>query len=61
MAQRASVAEARDFAQTEAAPFDQGAQTALPSRFEPLAETARDYARAATSQNTHRAYAADWL
>jgi len=32
----------------------------LPSRLEPLAETARDYARAATSANTNRAYAADW-
>ena len=32
----------------------------LPSRLEPLAETARDYARAATSQNTRRAYGADW-
>ena len=28
--------------------------------WEPLAEKARDYARAATSQNTNRAYAADW-
>jgi integrase len=32
----------------------------LPSRLAPLAETARDYALAATSQNTNRAYAADW-
>ncbi len=32
----------------------------LPSRLAPLAETARDYTRAATSQNTNRAYAADW-
>ena len=32
----------------------------LPSRLEPLAETARAYARAATSRNTNRAYAADW-
>jgi integrase len=32
----------------------------LPSRLEPLAEKARDYARAATSPNTNRAYAADW-
>ena len=32
----------------------------LPARLAPLAETARDYARAATSQNTNRAYAADW-
>ncbi len=32
----------------------------LPANLEPLAETARAYARAATSQNTNRAYAADW-
>jgi integrase len=32
----------------------------LPARLAPLAETARDYARAATSQNTNRAYSADW-
>ena len=32
----------------------------LPSRLAPLAETARAYARAATSPNTNRAYAADW-
>ena len=32
----------------------------LPARLAPLAETARDYARAAASQNTNRAYAADW-
>jgi len=37
-----------------------GSGAPLPSRLEPLAETARDYARAATSQNTNRAYAADW-
>jgi integrase len=34
--------------------------TPLPAKLEPLAETARDYARAATSENTNRAYAADW-
>jgi len=33
---------------------------ALPARLEPLVETARGYARAATSQNTNRAYTADW-
>ena len=33
---------------------------ALPSRLAPLVETARAYARAATSKNTNRAYAADW-
>jgi integrase len=32
----------------------------LPARLAQLAETARDYARAATSPNTNRAYAADW-
>ena len=31
----------------------------LPARLAALAETARNYARAATSQNTNRAYAAD--
>src|SRR5271166_5566113 len=34
--------------------------SSLPARLEPLAEAARDYARAATSQSTNRAYAADW-
>ena len=38
----------------------ESARAALPARLEPLAETARDYSRAATSQNTNRAYAADW-
>ncbi len=32
----------------------------LPAKLEPLFETARAYARAATSRNTNRAYAADW-
>src|SRR4051812_41028493 len=32
----------------------------LPSRLDPLVETAKTYARAATAANTHRAYAADW-
>jgi integrase len=32
----------------------------LPSRLEPLAEKARDYARASSSDSTRRAYAADW-
>ena len=32
----------------------------LPAKLEPLVETARAYASAATSQNTNRAYAADW-
>ena len=33
---------------------------ALPVHLEPLARTARDYARAATAENTRKAYAADW-
>jgi integrase len=37
-----------------------GGENPLPSRLEPLAEKARDYARAAASENTNRAYAADW-
>ena len=32
----------------------------LPAKLKPLVETARAYARAATSRNTNRAYAADW-
>jgi integrase len=36
------------------------AEAPLPSKLEPLAKTARAYARAATSRNTNRAYAADW-
>ena len=32
----------------------------LPAKLEPLAQTARAYARAATSQNTNRAYTAGW-
>ena len=32
----------------------------LPSRLAPLVDAARAYARAATSGNTNRAYAADW-
>ena len=34
--------------------------SSFPARLEPLAEAARDYARAATSTNTNRAYGADW-
>src|SRR5208282_404095 len=37
-----------------------GGRSPLPARLAPLAEAARDYARAATSPNTNRAYAADW-
>jgi integrase len=36
------------------------AAAALPARLEGLAEQARDYAKAASSANTRRAYAADW-
>jgi integrase len=32
----------------------------LPAPLEPLVETAKTYARAATAKNTRRAYAADW-
>ena len=32
----------------------------MPAKLEPLVDTARAYARAATSRNTNRAYAADW-
>jgi integrase len=39
---------------------EQPGSAPLPAKLEPLVETARDYARAATSQNTNRAYAADW-
>jgi integrase len=43
-------------------PFDQAGDTVigLPAHLEPLAERARDYARAASAKSTHRAYAADW-
>jgi integrase len=37
-----------------------GASTALPSHLQGLADRARDYAAAASSANTRRAYAADW-
>ena len=39
---------------------DQSRGGPLPAKLEPLVETARAYARAATSKNTNRAYAADW-
>ncbi len=32
----------------------------LPARLEGLAETARDYAKASSSENTRKAYASDW-
>jgi integrase len=40
--------------------LEQPGRARLPAKFEPLVETARAYARAATSENTNRAYAADW-
>ena len=39
---------------------DRSGEAPLPAKLEPLVESARSLARAATSQNTHRAYAADW-
>jgi len=39
---------------------DSAARAALPGRLRRLAETARDYAKAAASENTRRAYASDW-
>ena len=39
---------------------DSAARGALPGRLRRLAETARDYAKAAASENTRRAYASDW-
>ena len=43
----------------DADPADGGA-SALPAHLESLANKARDYAKAASSENTRRAYAADW-
>ena len=37
-----------------------GASGTIPAHLERLAERARDYAKSASSQNTRRAYAADW-
>ena len=45
---------------TEVATWPDGDAPLLPTRLEPLAGVARDYARAATSKNTARAYNADW-
>ena len=39
---------------------EQPGETPLPSTLEPLVDTTRAYARAASSRNTDRAYAADW-
>ncbi len=41
-------------------PSDPAAQPPLPSHLVTLADRARDYAQAASSTNTRRAYAADW-
>jgi len=54
MASRSIAAGIADGAPSPAPPIDSGA-SALPARLAPLAETARDYARAATSPNTNRA------
>ena len=43
-----------------ATPADSARAPGLPARLEGLAQTARDYARASSSTNTLRAYAADW-
>ena len=42
------------------APGERPGGGSLPAKLDPLIETARAYARAATSKNTNRAYAADW-
>ena len=39
---------------------DASTAAALPAHLEGLAETARDYAKASSSDNTRKAYAADW-
>ncbi len=39
---------------------DGAARTTLPTHLRDLAETARDYAKASSSENTRRAYASDW-
>ena len=39
---------------------DASTAVALPAHLEGLAETARDYAKASSSDNTRKAYAADW-
>ena len=40
--------------------LEQAGGAPVPAKLEPLVEIARAYARAATSPNTNRAYAADW-
>ena len=39
---------------------DDDREARLPATLEPLVETAKAYARAASAENTNRAYAADW-
>jgi integrase len=39
---------------------DGAARTTLPTHLRDLAETARDYAKASSSENTRKAYASDW-
>jgi integrase len=41
-------------------PHTTKANSALPAHLEGLAETARDYAKASSSENTQKAYASDW-
>jgi integrase len=41
-------------------PLEASSAPALPAHLEQLAERARDYAKASSSANTRRAYAADW-
>ena len=40
---------------------DASTAATLPAHLEGLAETARDYAKASSSDNTRKAYASDWL
>jgi integrase len=60
MASRSIAAGIVDEAPSPAPASVDSVAAALPARLAPLAETARDYARAATSPNTARAYSADW-
>jgi len=41
-------------------PGSADARSRLPTRLESLAETAQDYAKASSSENTRKAYASDW-
>jgi len=42
------------------APWDHASSLASPAHLQDLADKARDYAKASSSDNTRRAYAADW-